>query len=414
MMRSMFTGVSGLRSHQLMMDVVGDNIANINTPGFKGSRVMFQDTLSQALRGGASASNGQGGVNPQQVGLGVRVAAIETVSTQGPTQNTGRPTDVAIQGEGFFVVRAGGEQLYTRAGSFGFDNVGNLSDPMGAIVQGWLADPTTGVLPVDGPPTDIRLPLGQSIEPVVTTTVAIGGNLSANTRVGAPPVQFGTEVIDSLGSSRRVNFALTKADDNTWTLQPTDEDGAGIGDPVALQFDGATGTLRDPGALSFTLPGRSGATDTTFTLDFGAPGSAAALTQFGGSNSARPMGQDGSPTGYLRSFAIADDGTISGVFSNGRSQVLGQLAIAGFTNPTGLVKAGSSHLRAAAGSGAATIGVPGEQGRGTFAAGSLEMSNVELAQEFTNLMIAQRGFQANSRIISTSDEMLQELVNIKR
>ncbi len=141
MMRSMFTGVSGLRSHQLMMDVVGDNIANINTPGFKGSRVMFQDTLSQALRGGAAASNGQGGVNPQQVGLGVRVAAIESINTQGPTQNTGRPTDVAIQGEGFFVVRAGVEQLYTRAGSFGFDNVGNLADPMGAIVQGWLADP---------------------------------------------------------------------------------------------------------------------------------------------------------------------------------------------------------------------------------------------------------------------------------
>ncbi len=248
----------------------------------------------------------------------------------------------------------------------------------------------------------------------MTSTVALGGNLSSQTQVGAAPVQFSSEVIDSLGSSRRVNFALTKTDDNAWSLQPTDESGAELGGAVTLEFDGSTGALRNPGALSFTLPGRSGADDTTFALDFGAPGSAEALTQFGGSNSARPMGQDGSPTGYLRSFAIADDGTISGVFSNGRNKILGQLAIAGFTNPTGLVKAGSSHLRAAAGSGEPAIGVPGEQGRGTFAAGSLEMSNVELAQEFTNLMIAQRGFQANSRIISTSDEMLSELVNIKR
>ena len=413
MMRSMFTGVSGLRSHQLMMDVVGDNIANINTPGFKGSRVMFQDTLSQALRGGAAASTGQGGVNPQQVGLGVRVASIESINTQGPTQNTGRPTDVAIQGEGYFVVRAGGEQLFTRAGSFDFDNEGNLADPMGAIVQGWLADPTTGVLPVDGPTTDIRLPLGQSIPPLVTTTVSLGGNLSANAPVDGAPVSFSSEVVDSLGSVRRVEFELTKTNDNRWSMTAKDENGNELG-TVALTFDGASGALRPPGNVSFTLPGRAGADDTTFRADFGAPGSAEALTQFGGSSSARPMGQDGAPTGYLRSFAIADDGTVSGVFSNGRSKVLAQLAMAGFTNPAGLVKAGASHLRAASGSGAPTIGVPGEAGRGSFAAGSLEMSNVELAQEFTNLMIAQRGFQANSRIISTSDEMLQELVNIKR
>ena len=417
MMRSMFAGVSGLRSHQLMMDVGGDNIANINTPGYKASRVVFQNTLAQVIRGGAAGQLvGQGGVNPQQVGLGVRVAGIDMINTQGPIQNTGRPTDVAIQGEGYFIVRGGAETLYTRAGSFNFDNLGNLADPTGSIVQGWLSDQATGALTTTGPATDIKLPLGQSIAPQTTTKVTLGGNLSSQAAAGAGSLSStAIAVIDSLGATHRVSFDYTKTGNNAWSLQPRDDAGNALGAAIALTFDGNTGGLLTPAAPpSVTLPAKDGAEPTTFNLDFGVAGEANALTQFGGASTAAALDQDGSPTGYLRSFAIADDGTVSGVFSNGRSKVLAQLAVAGFTNPAGLVKAGNGHMRAAAGSGDAMVGTPGGQGRGSLAAGALEMSNVELSQEFTNLMIAQRGFQANSRIISSSDEMLQELVNLKR
>jgi len=414
MMRSLFSGVSGLRSHQTMMDVVGDNIANINTPGFKGSRVVFSDTLSQALRAGGAATNQLGGTNASQIGLGVRVGGIDMVNTQGPLQATGRPTDVAIQGEGFFVVRSGSEQLFTRAGSFGFDNAGNLADPSGAIVQGWLADPTTGALLTNGPSTDIKIPLGQSIAPTPTTTLQLGGNLKSSALPDATStVSTAMGVIDSLGATTQVRFDFTKSADNTWKMEAFDDAGVSLG-TANLTFNSTTGAL-DPLAapITFTLPARGGATATTFTADFGAPGTGKALTQFGGSNTVAAIGQDGATTGYLRSFAIGDDGTVSGSFSNGRIKVLAQVAVSNFNNPAGLIKAGSSHMRASASSGASSIGLPGAQGRGSLAAGTLEGSNVDLAAEFTNLMIAQRGFQANSRIISTADEMLQELVNLK-
>ena len=412
MMRSLYAGVSGLRSHQTMMDVVGDNIANINTPGYKASRVVFQNTLSQVLRGGSAANDGLGGTNAQQVGLGVRVASVETVSTQGPVQSTGRPTDVAIQGEGYFVVRSGSEQLFTRAGSFGFDDSGNLTDPTGAIVQGWTADAGTGTMNVNGPSSDIRLPLGQSVAPVATSTVSLGGNLNAKAALDEP-ITTAIGVIDSLGATRRVSFEYARTGDNTWSVRAMDEDGAEIGS-ADLEFDPVSGQLVGDPAPSFVLPGRDGSTATTFTGAFGEAGAADALTQFSAASTAAALAQDGASTGYLRSFSIADDGTVSGVFSNGQSKVLAQLALAGFTNPSGLLAAGSGHLRAGASSGDPSIGLAGSVGRGTLAAGALEGSNVELAQEFTNLMIAQRGFQASSRIISTSDEMLQELVNLKR
>ena len=412
MMRSLYAGVSGLRSHQTMMDVVGDNIANINTPGYKGSRVVFQNTLSQVLRGGSGATDVLGGTNAQQVGLGVRVASVETINTQGPVQSTGRPTDVAIQGEGYFVVRSGSEQLFTRAGSFGFDDRGNLTDPTGAIVQGWSADAATGAVNANGPSGDIRLPLGQSIAPVATRTVSLGGNLNAKAPAGAT-ISTAIGVIDSLGATRRVSFEYTRTADNSWSVRAIDEDGAEIGS-TDLTFDADSGALLGDPSPTFVLPGKDGSTDTVFTGNFGDPGKANALTQFSSASTAAAVGQDGAATGYLRSFSIGDDGTVSGVFSNGRSKVLAQLALAGFTNPAGLMAAGSGHLRAGVSSGEPSVGLAGGVGRGTLAAGALEGSNVELAQEFTNLMIAQRGFQANSRIISTSDEMLQELVNLKR
>ncbi|MGH2685353.1 MAG: flagellar hook protein FlgE [Actinomycetota bacterium] len=409
----MFAGVSGLRSHQIMMDVVGNNIANVNTVGFKSSRVTFADALSQLVRG-SSGGTGEAtvGMNPHQVGLGVRVASTDLVFTQGGSQLTGKSTDVSIQGEGFFVVRFGSEQLYTRAGAFSFDQNGNLTDPSGAAVQGWLAA-LDGTISSNAPVQDIKIPVGQTIEPTATTAVRIGGNVSAGAETTDDAVITAIDIVDNVGDTHRMTFELVKTGDNAWEMTVQDPDGNDIG-TTALTFDPDNGQLSaptTPPSFTFTPPGGS-AVD--FTVDFGTPGAAGSLTQFGGSSDAAALGQDGSTSGYLRAFAIGDDGVLSGVFSNGRSRPLARLAVANFNNPSGLVKAGDSRFRSTTTSGAALVGESGSAGRGGISAGTLEMSNVELAQEFTNLIIAQRGFQANSRIITSSDEMLQDLVNLKR
>lgn len=286
MMRSMFSGVSGMRSNQMLMDVVGDNIANVNTAGYKASRVVFQDTLSQLLRDG-SAGNGStvGSTNPSQVGLGVHVTAVDTVQTQGAIQNTGRATDLAIQGAGSFVLLANNETVYSRAGSFALDASNHLVDPSGALLQGWPAD-NTGAIP-----------------------------------------------------------STAAADITTLTVPTTDPNDA---------------------------------------------------------------------TAQLRSFAIGSDGKLNAVYSNGTALCVGQVAVATWSNPAGLNARGDGHFAAGPASGPAQYQVAGQGGSGPLAAGALEMSNVDLALEFTNMMIAQRAFQANSKIISSSDDMLQELVNLKR
>jgi flagellar hook protein FlgE len=286
MMRSLYAGVSGMRSNQMMMDVVGDNIANVNTSGYKASRVVFQDTLSQLLKNGTGGNGSNiGSTNPTQVGLGVHVNAVDAIQTQGAIQNTGRPTDLAIQGAGAFTLLLGADTTYTRAGSFSLDATNHLVDPSGAMLQGWPAD-ATGAIPSTA--------------------------------------------------------------------------------PAAL--------------APLTVP-------TTDPAD---------------------------PTAQLRSFAIGDDGKLNAVYSNGKSLVVGQIAMATFSNPAGLTARGDGHFGAGPASGAPQYVVAGQGGSGSLAAGALEMSNVDLAQEFTNMMIAQRAFQANSKVISSSDEMLQELVNLKR
>ena len=280
MMRSMFAAVSGLRAHQTMMDVVGNNIANVNTPGFKASAITFQEALSQILRGPSTS------INPLQLGLGVKVASIDPIFTQGATQVTGRTTDVAIQGDGFFIVQRGTQQLYTRAGSFSLDSAGNLVAFNGYQVLGWLS--------ADGSDVDPTAP----VEPLVI-----------------------------------------------------------------------------------------------------------------------PIGDGGTPddeTDDLRGFSVGDDGSITGQYGDGTTKLIGKIALASFSNSAGLVRAGNSYFSESVNSGTAQVGDAGTGSRGLLSAGTLEMSNVDLGPEFTNLIIAQRGFQANSRVITTSDELLQDLVNLKR
>ena len=414
MLRSMFSGVTGLRSHQAMMDTIGNNIANVNTVGFKSSQVIFQDLLSQVLKGASSPANGgAGGTNPAQVGLGVKVGAITTLFNQGASQSTGRATDVAIQGDGFFMANLGGQQLYTRAGSFSFDTAGRMVTPDGATIQGWAAD-RAGVIDHNQPVGVLSMPPGQVSPPSQTHGLTVTGNLPSDAATGTV-LSTAIGVYDGEGVFNNITFQFTKtATANEWSVTALDPTGTAIaGSTKTLDFDPTTGSLTTATPYTFTPPG--GTWDAAgITVSFGKVGDPNALVQFAGNPRVQAVSQDGSPVGELQSFSIAQDGLITGVFSNGRSKALGQLAITNFTNPAGLDKVGGTMFRATVNSGLPQVGVAGSGGRGLLSSGTVEMSNVDLAQEFTNLIVAQRGFQANSRVITSSDELLQDLVNLKR
>ncbi|RZU50463.1 flagellar hook protein FlgE [Krasilnikovia cinnamomea] len=407
MLRSLFSGISGLRAHQQMMDVTGNNIANVNTTGYKTSQAVFQDTLSQMVNAAGAPQTQAGGTNPAQVGLGVRLASISANFSQGAAQTTGKSSDMMIQGDGFFIVKSNGESLYTRAGSFSFDGNGSLTTPNGQIVQGWSAN-AAGVVNTAGAPGNIKLPIGISLAPTATTSFTLTGNLSYEANVGDFKV-IPVPVIDANGASSVMNVTLTetvKGDPAIptvpeWTMTLPD------GSTQALSFP--SGRPEDPAFPGVPLTTVSlGAAPNTYTIDV------RDLTCYSGNTEARVSASDGSAAGILSSYTVSNTGQIVGVFSNGLKQTLGQLALANFNNVNGLEKIGDSMFRSTVNSGLAQVGAAGSAGLGLISSGMLEMSNVDLAQEFTNLVIAQRGFQANSRIITTSDEILQELVNLKR
>jgi flagellar hook protein FlgE len=410
-LRSMFSAISGLRAHQTKMDVTGNNIANVNTVGFKSSTTVFQDALSQVIRAGGAPAADRGGTNPAQVGLGVKVAAITTNWTQGATQSTGRSTDFMIEGDGFFVTRSGTEQLFTRAGSFDFDGSGRLVTPDGSVLQGWMAD-AAGVVNPNGPIGDLSVPYGQIVNPLQSSSGVVEGNLPAGATVGES-VQTGITMYDSQGVAQKIFYNFTKvAAADTWELDIVHEDGTVLVNNAAVAFDaaGVLTTPAAPGTLApFTPPLATYPSWTSaVTIDL------SGLSQFGGANTITAPEQNGYALGSLQSFQLGNDGTIMGVYSNGLRQPLGKLALASFNNPGGLEKAGSSSFRVGDNSGVANVGVAGIGGRGVLNSGALEMSNVDLAEEFTGLIVAQRGFQANSRVITSSDEILQDLVNLKR
>ncbi len=406
MLRSLFSGISGLRSHQTMLDVTGNNIANVNTTGFKSSQIQFQDTLSQVLSNAGAAQAGQGGTNPAQVGLGVRVAGITTNFTQGASQLTGRSTDMMIQGDGFFAVRKGNDTYYTRDGSFDFDATGDMVLPGdGAMVQGWAA--VNGVIDTTAPLTDLRVPAGSLMGAQGTAAATYEGNLDSTAAPGTAITRSLT-VFNSTGVASTLNLTFTKGPDagDPWSLVGTVNaaDGTALGTTSYgnVTFDPTTGALTSAGNVSVAVGG------STVNVNL------SALTGFSGVDTVKGLDQDGHAAGTLQSFQLGQDGTITGSFSNGLKQVIGRLAMANFTNPAGLEKVGGSLFTTTVNSGTIQLGTPGTGGRGTLAGGSLEMSNVDLSSEFTNLIVAQRGFQANARVITTSDQVLQELVNLKQ
>lgn len=530
MMRSMYSGVSGLRNHQIRMDAIGNNIANVNTTGYKASRVSFQDALNQTFRGAAApaADGSRGGINAMQIGLGMNIASVDVLHTQGNLQNTGKMTDCAIQGDGFFILSDGRQEWYTRAGNFNMDENGSLVNPSnGLYVRGWMAD-TAGVINTTTPVANIRLPIGQIISPRATTEIEFGGLLhpdingeltypdmtvddgaggtatiqfevtpdntdfysytvtatttSANTVLtgvttwnvtidpvtnqvitpavgtqftvtidaglaqtievpsagaanggsfintttpGKPadavfhpvqPLVNTTKVYDSLGNPHTITTTFTKVGINTWNWVAVNDKGLPMANSNGtLNFD-SVGRLTSgaPPAMTFTP---TGANMLSINLDFSDIRQVAeeALDEdYVSPTEITSPFQDGYPAGTLQGFTIDKLGIITGVFSNGQNQNLGQIAIANFTNPGGLIRTGDTMFQESNNSGPAQVGAAGRNGRGLITPGSVEMSNVDLSEQFTDMIVTERGFQSNSRIITTSDEMLQELLSLKR
>ncbi|GAC1319186.1 MAG: flagellar hook protein FlgE [Chloroflexota bacterium] len=409
MMRSMFSAISGLKNHQTFMDVVGNNIANVNTTGFKQSRVTFQDILSQTLRGASGPQAGRGGVNAEQVGLGTLISGIDTIQSQGTLQSTGKSTDMAIQGDGYFVMSDGKQNLFTRDGAFDIALDGTLASPSSGLhVMGWQADPVTGLINTAAAPTTITIPIGAGMTGKPSTNLTVKGNLDSGTAVGGT-VNLSSTVYDSQGNALSIPLIATKTANNTWTFAPgTPPAGVTVTGGGTTTFSTA-GKVATGGSQTLTITTTNGATvPTPFTLDL------STITQLSSTPSDLTSSTDGAAAGSLTSFTVGQAGDVTGVYSNGYKQALGQIALASFSNPSGLIKAGGNLFTGSPNSGAASIGVPNTGGRGQIATGFLEGSNVDLAQQFTNMIMAERGFQANSKVITTSDEILQDLVNLKR
>jgi len=495
MMMSMFASVSGLKAHQTRMDVIGNNIANVNTVGFKASRATFQEIFSQTLSpaGSPDSLTGRGGTNPMQIGLGMNIDAIDVLMDRGSVQRTESPTDLSIEGEGFFIVRSGnqGEYLFTRAGNFIIDKLGNLVTSTGQNVYGWMKyeygdegyvfDTQEPIMPLNLY-SDIYNSNKRIIAAKATTQAILAGNLDATvTPVGGytgnavegadlqtihdvvdadgkpgsdgiPDVKVGTEetaegsedkfanvaphftvpvsVYDELGNEYKLTVKFWK----NFTQSVTGTDGkTTIETSWYYVVDGgknATATKSASGFIKFDSSGKLikdvPGFDCKPTIEI-TPGTAMGtgpfefelnmeqLSMFADDSSVKTTYVDGYAPGTLVTFSISNDGIITGVYDNGRQQPLGQIALAIFDNPAGLQKVGANQFAQTPNSGDFRVGKqPGKDGAGTLVPGTLEMSNVDLAKQFTEMIITQRGFQANSRVMTTSDEILQELSNIKR
>lgn len=419
MLRSMYSGIGGMRNFQTKLDVIGNNIANVNTYGFKKGRVTFKDIASQTMSGASSAQNNRGGTNAKQIGLGSAVATIDTIMTNSSLQTTGRLLDLGIDGDGFFVVKNGNQQYYSRAGNFDIDSVGNLVNSDGLKVQGYAMDPTTGK-PNTSKLINLTIDKNATVAPSPTTTIKFDGNLSSNAAVG-DKVSMDLAVRDSLGNEVPLNVVYTKTGSNSWSVAVQN-----VVTPPAVPTTYGTGTLNFnadgslivdttppityPFGANVTIPSSVGAASIVLTpdkLNF------EKLSQTAEASSTSVKEKDGSAGGSLTSFTFGQSGEITGVFSNGQVKTLGQIALATFSNPGGLLKTGGNTFQESNNSGIPNVSTPGNS-RGVVQAGTLEMSNVDLSEEFTDMIVAQRGFQANSRIITTSDQILEELVNLKR
>ncbi|MCU1490776.1 MAG: protein of unknown function domain protein [Acidimicrobiaceae bacterium] len=413
--RSLAAADSGITTMQTMIDTIGNNVANSNTDGYKQTTAEFSDVLTEQLTPSSAPIPGLASTNPSAIGSGDQLAAITTNFSEGAVVQTGVPSNAAIQGDGFFVVSRSGQNFYTRNGDFQLDKNGILETADGSEVQGWAAgQPTTG------PTGPLTIPTGLTIAPQQSSSVSLGGNLPA----GAPttsPVTTTTTLYDSQGNTVPITVTLTPTGTaGQWNMTATDATNTPLlGGGVLVAF-GANGQLSTVGgtAVSATAPTTVALTTpsagtwkagTAINLSFPAPGTNGAVTQFGGSASFG-VTQNGYASGTLESYSIGQGGDITGTFSNGQSQTLGTIALATFTNPGGLADTGNLLYQTSAASGQPQVGAPGSGGRATILGGALEQSNVDLASQLTSLIEAQTDYQADTKVVSTTQTALQALV----
>jgi len=414
------SSLSGLNVNQQKLNVIGNNLANINTIGFKASTVQFMDLVSQSV-GGSSA-------NPMQVGLGVMTGAISPSFKQGGIENTGVPTNVAIQGNGFFVVGDSATRSYTRAGDFSFNADGMLVTSDGLPVQGYTAsDPLTGAIISTGQPGNIVVPPGVLRAPKATTQFSTVSNLNSGAEVGTE-FTASVQIYDALGAPHVATITYTNTGPGAWDYEmtvPGEEVAGGVlGTPEViaagdLTFDGMGELDQVDGAPAAPLliagpVWANGAEVTDFTWDLVDADGVASLTGFDGPSATSSGNQNGAASGTINSISINSVGEILATFGTGSSVSVGQLAMANFNNPQGLVKLGSNRFGESASAGIPNVGVAGTGGRGSLIGSSLEQSNVDIAQEFTQMILAQRGYQANSKSITVADELLVDTLNLKR
>jgi len=402
---TMFSAVSGLNTYGNAMSVIGNNIANVGTAGFKSSRASFADLVSASIGGGGTTG---------QVGLGVFLNDVQTSFTQGSLSNTGNTLDLAIDGNGFFNVRdTAGTMSYSRAGQFQVNNLGEIVDPSGRFLQGYQASATGVILGTVG---NITLSTA-TIAPQASSTAAVEANFNAASTVPATAFDTtdattynfsnGMTIYDSLGAQHQLRLYYVKSAANTWNLH-SQIDGGATTAQTNLVFN-TSGVLTGGGAQTFSLPITGGAaTPLSVAMDL------SNITQFGSVSSLTDQTQDGYTSGSFKSLSIDEEGRVVAQFTNGQTRTLSQVVLSRFTNPNGLTRSGENGFAETIDSGAALDGAPKNNGLGRLIPQTIEQSNVDLGKEFVDMIITQRAFQANSRAITTSDEMLQELVNLKR
>jgi flagellar hook protein FlgE len=404
--------LSGLQANSVALNTIGNNLANLNTTAFKGQTTAFEDLFYQQI--GQSGSG-----DAIQLGAGTRVSGTSTNFTEGtilPDSNS-NSADMALAGNGFFVVQQGGVQSLTRAGNFQLSSSGNLITQDGQQVMGYAA--VNGVVNQNSILTPITIPVGLNEGAQATQNFSVTTNLNSNATVGtsfSTPVQ----IFDSLGQSHQATVSYTKTATNTWSysvaLPPGDATGVPTNNTGTLTFDTSGNLVSPTGSVNnITFPTLAdGASDLSFNWNLNNSSGTPTISQLAAASSNTAKSQDGFTSGVYQSFVVDSAGVITAQFSNGRTSTIGQLAVATVANTAGLTASGGNNFMTTAASGLATVGVAGAGGRGTLDDGALEQSNVNISTEFSNLIVAQRAFEANSKTVTTFDTISQDVLSMVR
>lgn len=411
MLTSFSTALSALSADTTAIDVVGNNLANLNTPGFKASAVSFHDLVTQSIGDGLGST---------QVGFGVGVPVTLRQFSQGAIESTGSPLDAAIEGDGYFIVKTPvGAVEYSRSGNFQVDTNGNLTSATGEQVQGWTA--SAGALNTNAPIGPITVPVGSLAAPIATTATSVDLNLDASASTGAT-FSTSVQVYDSLGTSHIVTFNFTKsATANQWTfsagIPPGETTPAGTPVTGTLTFNGSGQLISplatDPQPVIAATGLNDGAANLNITWNL-YNGPASRMTQFAQPSATAAVAQNGFAAASLVSVALGSGGQLFAKYSNGQQIAVGQLALATIRNADSLLAVGNNNFQTSALTALPSIGLPGTGGRGTLLAGSIEASNVDIAREFTNLIVFQRAYEANAHVITTSDQVSQATIALKQ